>query len=184
MLLGSAVLAPDIAYSDEPLQAHAPFSDDSTAAFSIANDNVFTIELELQRRFAGAQRELANVAMYLAPDFRARITKQLRVLLSAENWEEGDEHLNLASARSFARAMAVLRPNQRPLLGLSNAGNLLAMWKEEGAQAVFEHLPGDIVKWSISSGTGASEDRASGRAPIERVAGILRGHSLESLLNG
>jgi hypothetical protein len=184
MLLSSAVISAEPSFGSEPLGLERSFGQETAPTYPVANDNPRTQEEELQSAFAIAQRELANVAMYLLPEFRTRITRQLRVLLSPDNWEEGDALLQPPSAKSFARAMALLRPHNRPILGLSEAGNVLAMWKDADGQITFEHLPDDRVRWSILSGRGERQDAAAGRTAVERVQGILRGHGLDTLLYG
>jgi hypothetical protein len=150
----------------------------------VANDNPRSLADELAARLASAQRELSIVSMYLTPEFRAGAMRQLTNLLSPESWDEDDILLDVQSAKSFARAMAVLRPSVRPMLGLSPRGNLLAMWGSEASRLSFEHLPGDQIKWFAHSRMNEDHDVGSGATVITRIARIIDAHDLNYLLYG
>ena len=156
----------------------------ASAGVPIVNDNPHTVEERLAVAFVAAQRELSLVAMYLGREFRERVTRQLGVLLSPDEWEEGDANLQLSSVKSFARSMALLRPTQRPVLGLSESGNLLSMWKDEASELSFEFFADDRVKWFTSLSSRKTQDRAAGFTTVERLGPILQAHSNPSLIYG
>lgn len=151
---------------------------------SIANDNPRSLDDELAARLVSTQRELSLVSMYLSPAFRTGTMRQLANLLDPDSWDEDDDLLDLQSVRSFARAMAVLRPTKRPMLGLSSKGNLLAMWGSDVSRLSFEHLANDEIKWFIHSRAEGDHDLAAGTTHIGRVRQILDAHGTGSLLYG
>jgi hypothetical protein len=191
-MLTSAVLEARISagsqattYTDRQIQLPvAPQSISPFAPLEIANDNPRTLEEELFARLAAAQRELSLVAMHLTADFRHGALCQLRQLLDIETWDKDDAHLDIASFRSFARAMAVLRPGVRPMLGLSSRGHTLAMWGSETMRLSFEHLAQDEVRWSIYLKDEDGRDVAAGTTSISRISRILDAHGVRELLNG
>lgn len=149
-----------------------------------ANDNYRSLADQLGSRLSEAQWEFASVAMYFTPDFRERTLKQLRNLLSADDWDEGDALLDMRSFRSFARAMAFLQPLQRPMLGLSDSGNILAMWDSDTARLSFEHFAGDRLRWFVSRRAGAHTERAAGDVSILRLSALVDAHEMRPLLDG
>lgn len=152
--------------------------------FDVANDNPRTTEDELLVRLGAAQRELSIVSMHLTAEFRRGTLRQLKQLLDPTTWDEDDAHLDLASFRSFARAMAALRPHVRPMLGLSERGSLLAMWGQGSTRLSFEHLAKDQLRWSIYSENEEGSDIAAGITSVGRVAQIIAGHGAGELLYG
>lgn len=151
---------------------------------SVANDNPRSLQDELTAKLTSAQRELSIVSMYLEDEFREGAMRQLANLLDPDSWDEDDALLDIQSVKSFARAMAVLRPKVRPMLGLSPKGNLLAMWGSDISRLSFEHLAGDELKWFVHSRTQDDHDVAAGSTVIGRVVRIVDAHGLGSLLHG
>lgn len=161
-----------------------PRSTSSYGGTPVANDNARTTGEELAARLKGAQRELALVSMHLSSDFREGTIRQLRKLLDPESWEEGDQHLDLNSFISFARGMAVLSPRVRPMLGLSNSGNLLAMWGSGTERLSLEHLANDELRWFVHSNGPEGRDSAAGSTTIARLAQIIAAHGMDRLVYG
>jgi hypothetical protein len=178
-----APIAPTLSERDIPNPAFAR----ANSLFELlptANDNPRSLEEELALRLASAQRELSVVSMYLTPEFRRGAMRQLSQLFDVRFWDEDEALPNLDSIRSFARAMAVLRPSAKPMLGLSSNGNLLAMWGSETNRLSFEHLPADQVKWFVRSRAGDENDVAAGTTIIGRISRIVEAHDLNLLLYG
>jgi hypothetical protein len=152
--------------------------------FEVANDDQQTPKQQLASRLAAALGEFSQLAMHFTPDFRTRTVRQLRNLLDPEEWEYGDALLDPQSFRSFARAMAFLQPNLRPMLGLSNRGNILAMWADARGQLSFEHIADDRLRWFISRGEGKDSDTAAGDSTLLRLSGLVDAHGMRALLDG
>lgn len=171
--------------ADQQLQRpREPFSLSAGQPLEIANDNPRSVEDELMTRMGAAQQELSLVSMHLDAEFRRGTLRQLNQLLNPATWDEDDSYLDLGSFRSFARAMAALRPSVRPMLGLSERGHLLAMWGHGSARLSFEHLANDQLRWSIFSENAEGSDVAAGITSVGRVAQIIGGHGLGELLYG
>lgn len=177
-----SVLAAATAIGAVPAAKRQPTTGSDTVP--IANDNSKSLAEQLGSRLAQAQWEFASVAMHFTTDFRERTLKQLRNLLNPDDWDEGDELLDLRSFRSFARAMAVLQPHHRPMLGLSDSGNILAMWDSGAARLSFEHFAGDRLRWFISRPTGGGIERTIGDTSILRLAALVDAHEMRLLLDG
>lgn len=165
----------------------APIAREATLRFNptvVANDNPQTTEERLCSLYASSLWEFSKLAMHFEPEFRSRTLKQLRNLLDPDNWDEGDAFLDPRSFKSFARAMAFLRPQTRPMLGLSNSGNLLAMWSSVEGRLSFEHLPGDRLRWFITHGVGAEAESAAGSSAVLRLQELVAAHGMRALLDG
>lgn len=150
----------------------------------IANDNARSFREELALRLSACQREMSLLAMHFSADFRARTLRQLKNLLDPDEWEDGDTHLQTSSFRSFIRAMAVLRPIERPMLGLSDQGNVLAMWASGDSRLTFEHLANDRLRWFISANSQAGPDSAAGVTTIAKLAHIAEAQGMRVLFDG
>lgn len=150
----------------------------------IANDNARSVRDELASRLSACQREMSLLAMHFSADFRERTLRQLKNLLDPNEWENDDTHIQTSSFRSFIRAMAVLRPIERPMLGLSDQGNILAMWASGGSRLTFEHLANDRLKWFISANSKAGPDSAAGVTTIAKLAHIADAQGMRALFDG
>jgi hypothetical protein len=164
---------------EEPDRALSSF-----ARFEVANDNPGSLEQDLATLLMAAQRELRSVAMHLAPEFVVRTLRQLRNLLDPAEWDEEDARLSLPSFRSFVRAMVVLQPLERPMLAISNNGNVVAMWGAGDARLSLEHLDGDELRWFVRQNVNGHHDTAAGVTNIALVEGIIFAHSVRPLLDG
>ncbi|MGA9581765.1 MAG: hypothetical protein WBR13_07340 [Allosphingosinicella sp.] len=156
----------------------------SFGSVAVANDNTESIERMLSDRFLAAQRELRSLAMHLPNELVVRILKQLRILLDPADWDEDDTPLSLVSFRSFVRAMAVLQPMHRPMLALSDAGNVIAMWAAGDARFTLEHLVADELRWYVRQNATGHLDVASGVTNIALLQGIVDAHNVRPLLDG
>lgn len=161
-----------------------PFSISPAETAKIANDNPRPVIEELALKLSACQREMSLLAMHFSSDFRMRTLRQLKNLLNPDDWETGDTHLQTSSFRSFIRAMAVLRPRERPMLGLSDEGNVLAMWAFGDSRLTFEHLANDRLKWFISSNDKAGADCGAGVTGIGKLAQIADAQGMRALLDG
>lgn len=191
MQLSSAVLdrplpgdrAPDTFVSNRYGRRFEPQSITPYSPAAIVVGDPISVRDRLLSRLSAAQRELAIVSMHLTPAFREQTMLQLRNLFDPESWDDEDELPDAASLRSFARAMAVLRPRNRPMLGLSERGHLLAMWGTPSKRLSLEHLAYDQLKWFVSNHEGAQPDLAAGRTDVARISRIVEAHDLSQLLH-
>jgi hypothetical protein len=183
MRTGVAPIAATLSENDlvNPVFATTPSLFDQ---LPVSNDNPRSLEEELGARLAGAQRELSIVSMYLTPEFRTGTMRQLANLLNAASWDEDDVLLDVVSVKTFARAMAILRPHERPMLGLAPNGNLLAMWGSGTRRVSFEFLPTDEIKWFVHSPTQDDRDVGAGTTVLARIRRILDAHEMTTLLHG
>lgn len=177
--LGTTYLQRDIA--DE---WRAPVSISPAETAEIANDNVRSVTEELALRLSACQREMSLLAMHFSADFRERTFRQLKHLLDPDEWDHEDIHLQTSSFRSFIRAMAVLRPIERAMLGLSDQGNVLAMWASGESRLTFEHFANDQLRWFINTSSEAGPDSAAGFTTISKLVNIVDAQGMRVLLDG
>lgn len=109
-----------------------------------------TLESRAFDALAGAKVLTAQVAMHLDEGVRNRLFRQLDSLHEIDQWEEGDEPLDQSSFQTFLKALLTIRPERRPGLGLSQAGNLIASWTTGRDRLTIEFLPNDQVSWVLA----------------------------------
>lgn len=128
-----------------------------------------SVDSQLFDTRALAKRMTSQIAMYLSQDFRDQLFSQIDALFDIDNWEPGDRLLEEASYRTFLRALLALNINMRPGLGLSDDGNLLAIWKLPNGRISMEFLKSDRVRWFVSSVAGKETDTAAGETSVVRL---------------
>lgn len=90
-----------------------------------------TLEETLFDARAMAKQAASRVSMYLREGWREKLFYQLDDLLDPAEWGDSeDKPLQAKSFDTFLKAICDLKPNRRPGLGLSYAGNLIAGWRE------------------------------------------------------
>jgi hypothetical protein len=123
---------------------------------------------------ANAKILTAHVAMHLGRDARDRLFAQLDSLHETEQWEPGDQPINPSSFQTFLKAILTLKPERRPGLGLSSAGNLIAAWTTGRDRLTIEFLPNDRTGWVLARYQGDTEpDRFAGQVHVSHLVEAL-----------
>lgn len=84
---------------------------------------------------AMAKIAASRVSMYLRDGWREKLFYQLDNLLSPEEWDPEDKPLQAQSFDTFLKAICDVNPSKRPGLGLSYAGNLIAVWRADDKES-------------------------------------------------
>jgi hypothetical protein len=131
----------------------------------------------LDTALASAKVMTSNVVMHLDREWRDRLFAQLDDLLDIEDWHEDDEPLLDASFRTFLRLILYQKPKQRPGLGLSHRGHLIAAWTRGADRLTLECAPDDTVRWVLSCEVNGERERAAGETHVARLPEILQPYS-------
>lgn len=115
----------------------------------------------------------ARVAMHLSSDWRSQLFEQLDELLDAEDWHDEDEPVTAKSFFTFLRTITHVKPEVRPGLGVSHAGNLIGAWTKDRDALTMEFLPDDTVRWVLSCLIDGEVERAAGISPVRRLPDTL-----------
>lgn len=121
----------------------------------------------------------AAVAMHLDRVLRDRLFAQLDRLLGLEDWDEADELPSERSFRTFLRMLLYIKPERRPGLGLSSAGNIIASWTVGSARLTIECLPNDVLRWVLVREQEGERESAAGETVIPRLPAVLAPYSPE-----
>jgi hypothetical protein len=108
------------------------------------------LELRVFNALVEAKVLTSHVAMHLEPQFRESLFRQLDSLHDTDEWEDGDQPINRSSFATFLKAILTIKPERRPGLGLSHAGNLIAAWTTGRDRLTIEFLPNDQIRWVLS----------------------------------
>jgi hypothetical protein len=98
---------------------------------------------------AMAKIAASRVSMYLREGWRDKLFYQLDNLLEPEEWDPEDKPLQAQSFDTFLKAICDVNPSKRPGLGLSYAGNLIAVWRSNvntNDRVSLEFMPDGRVK--------------------------------------
>jgi hypothetical protein len=142
-----------------------------------------SIEARLYNALAAVKVYTAQVAMHMDANWRTRLFRQLDNLLDVNEWAEDDCPLRQESFATFLKTMFLFKPERRPGLGLSEAGNIIGAWTEEDARLTIECLPGDKARWVISHDIEGHPERAAGETVVTRLAEVLEPYDLRRWLD-
>ena len=137
----------------------------AVASFAAANP----IEEKLFAARSAMKVLTSQVAMHLDRAWRDRLFAQLDRLHDPEQWDDGDDPVDIASFRTFLRMMFVLKPDRPPGLALANEGHLLANWIDGRDRLTIECLPNDRVRLVLTRWVNEEPDRAAIATSIDRV---------------
>ena len=143
-----------------------------------------SLEELLANAVAEAKRWTSEVAMRLSPDTRRIIFRQLDRLHDADEWFEGDRPINLASYKSFVRAILSKDISGRPAFALSSAGILSAIWLNAGARLIIEFFPDDRVRYLVTRPLGEEVERVAGETRASRLTEVLHPFDGGAWFNG
>ena len=147
-------------------------------------DDGADIKRSLDQIFLACQRELSILARYLDADFQLRLTRQLRVLLDLDEWEVGHALPKPASFCTLVRAMVLLEPRMRPMLGLSDSGYIIGMWGTNTSRFVIDFYPDDSIRWYSRQIANGEEETASGRTSVGNLAKIVGAVDARATIDG
>ncbi len=132
-----------------------------------------SLEELLYEARAQAKIHTAQVAMHMDDAWRRGLYAQLDNLLDRDEWFEGDLPLGHDSYATFIRLMLLVRPTQRPGLGLSAQGKLIASWQTNDARLSIECLAFDQVRYVLSHHVDGEREAAAGDTILDRILIVL-----------
>jgi hypothetical protein len=118
---------------------------------------------------AAVKIKTALVAMHLDAEWRKNLFGQLDSLHDPAEWEVDEEPITESSFDTFLKAILDIKPERRPGLGLSPAGNLIAAWTTGRDRLTIEFLPNDLVRWVLSVYRDNEPIRIAGQMPVSRL---------------
>ena len=117
---------------------------------------------------------VASVAMHISMDDRARLFRQLDLLLDSEEWDSQDAPPTLASFQTYMRLMLTRRPTKQPSIGATFDGHLIAAWQNERGRLTIECLANDRIRWSvIVTVEAAASEVGGGETVLARFGAVL-----------
>jgi hypothetical protein len=184
--VGAGALAGKISFGEIGTSATSarPEPADATALSSspsLKSSNPPSIEEQLFSSRAEAKILASRVAMYMKTEWRRKLYAQLDSLLDIDEWMEGETALAGDSFATFLRLMLLLRPAKRPGFGLSDAGNLLAMWGDGESRLSIECRTDDQVRFIASRPIRDERETAAIDTTLDRVPELAAAFGLERL---
>jgi hypothetical protein len=166
-VLSSSVLGAEILREIGQLRSKS-----STSEANIIRHHV--VEERLFEALSRVKRLTAMVAMHLDAAWRKNLFSQLDGLHDPTEWELDDEPIREASFATFLKAIVEIKPERRPGLGLSKAGQLVAAWTTGRERLTIEFLPNDQVRWVLSRYYDDEEPvRIAGQMAVSRLVDQL-----------
>lgn len=151
-----------------------------------ANDapSGINIEERLYEAVAVAKIATSHVAMYLDPEWRKRLFRQLDSLHDVAEWEPGTSPVTRSSFVGFLRAMFYVKPLRKPGLGLSVYGELLAAWTIGKDELTLRFMDENHARISVRREVGDKQEVGVYESAIDRLPDLLTAfnakHWLES----
>jgi len=135
-----------------------------------------SIEEELFDNRAMAKIATSKVSMHLREGWRDKLFYQLDLLLNPEDWDPESKPLQARSFDTFLKAICDISPARSPGIGISNAGNLVAGWRnsENGLDRVsLEFQPGERVLLIGSRIINGQTESFSARTVVRNLKATL-----------
>ena len=121
-----------------------------------------------------AKFETSRVAARIAKEWIDNLFWQLDEMLSPDEWDDTESAvLSLPSWRTFLKGLFVLRPINKPGLGLSVNGNIVASWGNELQHLDIEFKGEDQVRWVLAANFDGQTERVAGRSTVFRLPETL-----------
>jgi hypothetical protein len=91
----------------------------------------------------------ADFAMHLDTAWRAGLFSQLDQLLDADEWDFDDAMPSVESFRTFLRLIIHNKVANRPGLGATRDGKIIAAWTAGKDRLTVECMPDDTIRWVL-----------------------------------
>lgn len=111
----------------------------------------------------------SHVAMRLDRETRERYFRQLDRLHDIDEWSGDGKPLDIASYKTFVRAVLSLKLNEFPGLALMGSGNLLGTWSSGASRLSIEFQANDLVRWVVAEPGEGRTDRIAGDTGLSRL---------------
>jgi len=134
---------------------------------------VNSIEDKLHDANVSCKTKTASIAMHVSEEWLTLFFKQLDNLMDPENWEEEDTPITEKSFNTLLRMLLFIAPKNRPGLGATDTGNIIATWTNDKDRLTIECLPDDKVRWVLSSYITGNRESAAGVTSLRRLLIVL-----------
>lgn len=134
-----------------------------------------TLDEQLFDARANVKILLSRVSMHFSKALREKLFRQIDLLHDPDDWEEGDDPIQLQSFNTFLRWFYLYKPPQLPNFGLSAAGHFIASWltNHNKDRLILEFLSNDRIKWFVTKNYDEEADHSSGLTKLNRIADML-----------
>ncbi|MDO8297834.1 MAG: hypothetical protein Q7T19_15515 [Caulobacter sp.] len=139
---------------------------------------------QIYDRLVDLKVSTAQLAMHLDAGWRSGIFRQLDDLLDADEWDFGDQLPEVWSYKTMLRMLLVLKARNRPSLGATSTGEIIAGWVGGEARLTIECLAKDQVRWMVSTSICGQAVKAVGRNRSDLLPQVLAPYRLDDLLGG
>jgi hypothetical protein len=124
----------------------------------------------------------AEIAMYLSPEWRRVIFKQLDRLLDPASWEDESALIARAPFMTFLRFVIYAAPTRFPSLGVSQKGHILAAWLCPPQQIAVEFLADDKAAATFLIQTARSKEIIAWRGYVADLKDFIRRNDLSACI--
>lgn len=140
-----------------------------------------TLDEQLFDARAAVKILLSGVSMHFSKALREKLFRQIDLLHDPDDWEEGDDPIQLQSFNTFLRWFFLNEPQQLPNFGLSAAGHFIASWltNHNKDRLILEFLSNDRIKWFVTKYYNEDGDHSSGSTKLSRIVAILAPHHID-----
>ena len=150
-----------------------------------ASDNTYKKSITLDEQLFDARAEikilLSTVSMHFSEALRKKLFRQIDLLHDPDDWDEGDEPIQLQSFNTFLRWFYLNKPSKLPNFGLSAAGHFIASWlaNDNKDRLILEFMSNDRITYFVTKYFDEGPDRSSGSTYLSRIADRLASYQLD-----
>lgn len=142
------------------------------------HENIYEKRVTLDERLFDARADvkilLSQVSMHFSMALREKLFIQIDLIHDLDDWEEGDDPIQLQSFNTFLRWFFLNEPSQLPNFGLSAGGNFIASWLVNNKDTlILEFLSSDRIKWFVTKYYDEEADHSSGSTKLSRIVDVL-----------
>jgi hypothetical protein len=149
------------------------------------NQKIFTIAEPQENeeivfdRLVALKMLASGVAMHLEASWRGGLFRQLDNLLDVEEWDFSDDLPSVESFRTFLRMVIFSRLKNRPSIGATADGRIIAAWASGKDRLTIECLPNDRIRFVLIKYIGDERISNAGTAPVQSLRAYLQPYEPE-----
>ena len=144
------------------------------------SDNLQRPEDAIREATSRAKSLISQMSMYLENTVREKVLEEIDIIHQDENWEEGDDPIDLDSVLSFLAWARLAKPTNSPGVGMSSEGHLITYWlaNEDKDQLILEFQENNSVTWFVNKkgAQDGGENSGSGISDTYCVNAIINGY--------
>ncbi|MBL4590263.1 MAG: hypothetical protein JKY11_09335 [Alphaproteobacteria bacterium] len=146
------------------VESNIPSSKENNSTRQTLDEVIFDARANVKVLFS-------EISMYFPTELKEKLFHQIDLLHDTDDWEDGDNPVQISSFKTFLRWFYLDQPSQLPNFGMSNGGLLIATWlsNHNKDRLILEFRSDDHIKWFATKHYDDEQDMSSGITSASRL---------------